>query len=103
MRVLGAMSSRTPVLGPRCPQRPSDDGHEECDISGKCRDAVRRGLAKLRNGEVATLTLWPSCPSWTSPGARILYLTASIMAYDLERVLADIDANYDDCSVACLG
>ena len=29
--------------------------------------------------------------------------TALIVAYDVERVLADIDANHGDCSVECLG
>jgi hypothetical protein len=29
--------------------------------------------------------------------------TTLIVAYDVERVLADIDANHGDCSVECLG
>src|SRR3984893_1721960 len=29
--------------------------------------------------------------------------TALIVAYDVERVLADIDANHGNCSVECLG
>jgi len=29
--------------------------------------------------------------------------TTLIVAYDVERVLADIDANHGDCNVECLG